>query len=255
MLGWLSGRRGARFLLEPPPEVGVFVKRGRQDLQRHVAAEHGVGRPVHISHAAGAQVRDDLIAIDALADERHAPVARGPVRRDVLAKVLQGDRRRVPIGVDQRDDVGVQRVIGAARLAQELVARPGVALERRVEQIVNALPAGVAHRPSSCGQARRTSVTGAAGDRVESDISVGNAGILALPPRRPSASNQMHGRRLDDGRHRLAWRQLQLVVRRPREERGQRKPAVHADPDDRALVLDGHDVAGPPVARAHGISR
>ena len=64
MFGWFSGGRGARFLSESKLEAVVSLKTGREELEGHIAAEHGIGRPIHVTHAARSQVGDHAIAAD-----------------------------------------------------------------------------------------------------------------------------------------------------------------------------------------------
>ena len=54
-------RREARLLLEPRPPLGVGGDFGRQHLDRNVAVEPGVGGLVDRTHAALADLGDDLV--------------------------------------------------------------------------------------------------------------------------------------------------------------------------------------------------
>ena len=47
--------------LEPRQRVGIRGQRLRQDLDRHVASQLRVPRPIHLSHPARAQRRQDLV--------------------------------------------------------------------------------------------------------------------------------------------------------------------------------------------------
>ena len=62
-----------RLALEPVEQLGVVVPRQRQDLQRDVASEAGVARPIDLTHAAHAEAGDDFVGADASGRfERHA---------------------------------------------------------------------------------------------------------------------------------------------------------------------------------------
>ena len=63
----MGERRGRlRLALEPPKALGVLGELRRQHLDRDVAAEAGVARPVHLAHAARADRGDDLIGAEAI---------------------------------------------------------------------------------------------------------------------------------------------------------------------------------------------
>ncbi len=53
--------RGPGLLLEATQSVGVGRKRRRQNLDRHLAAEPRIQRPVHLAHPACPQRRQDLV--------------------------------------------------------------------------------------------------------------------------------------------------------------------------------------------------
>ena len=54
-----------RLPLETLADLGRGGKMRRQDLDRHRPVESGVPRPVHLSHAARAERRDDLVGPEA----------------------------------------------------------------------------------------------------------------------------------------------------------------------------------------------
>ena len=56
-----------RFLLEALQPLGVGDQAGRQDLDRDVATEPRVARPIDFAHAARAKERDDLISAESSA--------------------------------------------------------------------------------------------------------------------------------------------------------------------------------------------
>jgi hypothetical protein len=47
------------FLLEPDQPAGIVGKDRRQDFQCNFAAETGIPRAIHLTHAAAAERRDD----------------------------------------------------------------------------------------------------------------------------------------------------------------------------------------------------
>ncbi len=57
----------SRFLFEPATTVRVVQKRSEQDLDRDVALQLMIARPVHFAHAADAQRAEDLEAAEAIA--------------------------------------------------------------------------------------------------------------------------------------------------------------------------------------------
>ena len=59
----------ARFVFEARQAFGVSGHIGRQHLERDVATEAHVPRPIHLAHAAGAERRDDVVATESGACE------------------------------------------------------------------------------------------------------------------------------------------------------------------------------------------
>ncbi len=66
----------ARLALEPRQAVGVVCERFGQHLQRHVTAELGVAGAIHLAHAAGADLLEDLVMAERLADHAVSIVCR-----------------------------------------------------------------------------------------------------------------------------------------------------------------------------------
>jgi len=60
------GRR-ARFLLEAPQPLGVGAERGGQHLDRHVAPEPRIARPIHFAHPTRADGGLDLVRAETCA--------------------------------------------------------------------------------------------------------------------------------------------------------------------------------------------
>jgi hypothetical protein len=76
----VEGRDRARLLLEPAETVRVRRDLSGEDLQRDVASQAGVARPVDLPHAAGPERLDDLVRTESRAGrKRHvraSPAAR-----------------------------------------------------------------------------------------------------------------------------------------------------------------------------------
>jgi hypothetical protein len=53
------GRR--RFLFETPQALSIRSKRRRQNLDRYLAAQPQIARPVHFAHASGPEQALDLV--------------------------------------------------------------------------------------------------------------------------------------------------------------------------------------------------
>ena len=64
-VGVVEAGGGLRLLQETPFGVGVVAQLGRQELERRVAVEPRVARPVDDAHAAAAEPVADLIGADA----------------------------------------------------------------------------------------------------------------------------------------------------------------------------------------------
>ena len=67
-VGMLEGGGGARFLREAAQPVGIARGPGRQDLDGDVALEARVTRPIHLAHAATADVGDDFVRAESGAE-------------------------------------------------------------------------------------------------------------------------------------------------------------------------------------------
>ena len=66
-VGVVEARQHPRLALEPRHSLCILGECLRQHLQRHLTAELGVGRPPHLAHAAGAEMRQDLVRTQARA--------------------------------------------------------------------------------------------------------------------------------------------------------------------------------------------
>jgi hypothetical protein len=85
---------------------------------------------------------DDLIAINPLPDERCC--SRGSVGRHFFAEPFQRAVRRARVGGNQRHDVGIERFVLPAGVAQKGLPLAGITCERRVKKTIGSLPADVA---------------------------------------------------------------------------------------------------------------
>ena len=62
-----------RFALEAREAIGIQCEGFRSDLERHVAIERGVTRPIDLAHAARAEKLEDLIRTERIARVQDAP--------------------------------------------------------------------------------------------------------------------------------------------------------------------------------------
>ena len=68
-VGMIQRGRGSRLALEPAQRLSVARQIVRQELQRDEAMEPGVLRFVHDAHAAAAELLDDAVVGEGLADQ------------------------------------------------------------------------------------------------------------------------------------------------------------------------------------------
>ena len=86
----------ARLALEARQALGIGRERVGQDLDRHFAFEPAIARPVHLSHAARAENREDLVTPeDGMRRQHHGRVSRYGVPRSYQASITG---RRLPAG-------------------------------------------------------------------------------------------------------------------------------------------------------------
>ena len=57
----VQSRRRQRFLFKPVQPFGVQRKRLRQDLDRHLALQSRIARPIDLAHSPGSQQADNFI--------------------------------------------------------------------------------------------------------------------------------------------------------------------------------------------------
>ena len=131
--------RGASLARQPIAAPAIARELGRQGLERNHPAKPLVARGVDNPHAAAADLLEDSVGSDLLADERR-PVFHDQVRRD-------GPHRRVeevhvgPMTREQRLHFARKFRIGrGSPLEQGFALRP-LDLEGRVEEHIDLLPA------------------------------------------------------------------------------------------------------------------
>ena len=68
-VGMIQRGQYARFALEPRAPLSIARERGRQNLDGDLAAEFGVARAIHLTHAPGTKLRQDPIRADVASDQ------------------------------------------------------------------------------------------------------------------------------------------------------------------------------------------
>ena len=74
-VGVVQGRGRAGFLLEAAQAIGIAGPERRQHLDRDIAVEPRVARPVDVAHASGAEGREDLVRTEAASGHNTHAVA------------------------------------------------------------------------------------------------------------------------------------------------------------------------------------
>ena len=85
-----AGRSG--FLLEPPQPVQIAAEVGRQDLDRNLAAQPRVFRPVHFTHAARTNAGHDFIRAELRARGKGHPFAQLYPPQQLVAEAADSER-------------------------------------------------------------------------------------------------------------------------------------------------------------------
>ncbi len=78
------------FSLEPAHSLGIGGKLLGQDLQRHVPVQLGIGGAVHLTHAPLANLLNDFVMADGLAEHETPPSLRNAVALN--AKAVGGEK-------------------------------------------------------------------------------------------------------------------------------------------------------------------
>ncbi len=115
-------QRGKQVGLTPEARepLGIACHFGRQHLDRRLAIEVGVGRPVHLAHAAGADRRGDAVVRQRLSD--HGAAVLG--WRVSRVRGTRPSRARPPVRAERRAPAKKQDVNGASVVIRGLDA-PG----------------------------------------------------------------------------------------------------------------------------------
>ena len=123
-----------RLPLEAGQAAGIGGHRRRQHLDRHVADETRVVRPIDLAHSSGADQGPDLV------HAQPAPRAERRLRCGKRGLTLH-ESPGLLLGREQRADLVEKSRVARARLGQERVATGGLAVEGPLEQLVDAAPA------------------------------------------------------------------------------------------------------------------
>ena len=143
-VGMVQRRERLRLALEPRQAFGVGGERVRQDLDRDLAAERRVRRPIHLPHAAFADLRGDFV------DAETGAGSEGQCVRDytglALCCELCNVGRDLPVGRGTRGcwlmtlqpTAGTRHHLGklrwrSARAKQRIVGRTGIESERHAD--------------------------------------------------------------------------------------------------------------------------
>ena len=73
----IERREDFRFALESGEPIGIRGDRGRQHLDGDLALQVGVGRPIHLTHPADADLGGDFIGAEARAGSESQSLRRG----------------------------------------------------------------------------------------------------------------------------------------------------------------------------------
>ena len=128
----IERREHARFALEPGETVRIRRKGGRQHLDRHIAAQRRIARPVHLAHPAFANSRRNHVRSQTLTDERRSSRRSRPLRGT--------QERRAAVMREQRLDLAAERGVTPADLRQKRVALARLALEYLVIHTLDRRP-------------------------------------------------------------------------------------------------------------------
>ena len=77
-IGVVQGGHRVGLAFEPGERVGVLRERFRQDLDRDEAVQFRIACFVHLSHAARAEGREDLVGAESRSRSQHVPPAQSP---------------------------------------------------------------------------------------------------------------------------------------------------------------------------------
>ena len=151
-VGMIQGGRGPSLALESAQRLPVASQIVRQELEGDEAMEPGVLRLVDHAHAAAAELLDDAVVGEGLADQGVSALGR-------VVGVIEGERLcghfdsrafqevlRVGLRTQQRADLPFQRLIARARPSEKRVALLGRTLEHGLQEAIELFPAIQVHR-------------------------------------------------------------------------------------------------------------
>ena len=151
-VGMIQRGRGASLPLESAQRLPVASQIVRQELERDEATEPGVLRFVDHAHAAAAELLDDAVVGEGLADQGVSALWRVVVLVVGERECGHFDRRafqevlRVGLRTQQCADLPFQRLVARARAPEKRVALLGRTLEHGLEEAIELFPVIQVHR-------------------------------------------------------------------------------------------------------------
>jgi hypothetical protein len=142
---WMIQRRGgARFLLKAAYSFRLVGKTIGQYFKRHFAAQLCILRQIDFSHPAGAEERSDPVVAEYFSDRetiaRHVwIVCQRP--RFKLQRIVLNKGPCLFMSVQQRAYLFAQSCVAGTRRVEKRIASRRLALQRRMKQLVEFLPA------------------------------------------------------------------------------------------------------------------
>jgi hypothetical protein len=150
-VGMAEGRHRPRLARQPCPRLGVVGHLMGQDLDRHVAAEPHVLRPVDLAHPPGANKVHHLVRAETRPAQDRDPPRRG---------CGEGFSQQPPgllLVAEERPHLAEQTLVATAGPLQEPLPLALVAGERRVIQLLDLAEVPRAAHASAPDLARRCS--------------------------------------------------------------------------------------------------
>ena len=154
-----QARRGPRLAAQAPPPAFVAGEPRRQGLDRDEPAEPRILGEMHDPHAALAELADDAVGTQLPALQLGLAGVAAPGR--LLGRGRHRRRGAVLVVREQGLDLGSQRRVAGAGVAEEPRALLGAVLQRPVKELADALPAFRIHRPVRLPSARPPARAGA----------------------------------------------------------------------------------------------
>ena len=152
-VGMIQRGRGSSLALEPAQRLPVASQFVRQELQRDEAMEPGVLRFVDHAHAAAAELLDDAVVGEGLADQGiGAPAGALSLwsrASDSAATSIAGRSRKCfasRFRTQQCADLPFQRLVARAGVPEKRVALLGRTLQHGLEEAIELFPVIQVHR-------------------------------------------------------------------------------------------------------------